>query len=271
MGLSFLNKKIWHPGSFANMERTWLAEQKYREIEIKAMEKAKKIKEEKVIEEMKKIQVSKGLIPPSHLNRLDFMYQCPEPESTKNGTANEDFLLGRKFDDETNNTLMRNRLQKKIVPMFADNYANQKNEDFVKIHEDPLFLILKEQQKQRKEIEQNPYKMKNIINDIKNQKKNSIQLNENEEKKRSQSLRGGSSESDTEKLDDKDSHDRRYHDKKKVKDNYYKYRDKHYDKYEKDKYRYKEESRNNHSHRHSHRHRSKDRERFHHGHREHHK
>ena len=65
MGLSFLNKKIWHPGSFANMEKTWVTEQKYREVEIRAIEKAKKIKEEKVLEEMKKIQVNKGLIPAS--------------------------------------------------------------------------------------------------------------------------------------------------------------------------------------------------------------
>ena len=166
MGLSFLNKKIWHPGSFANMEKTWVTEQRYREVEIRAIEKAKKIKEEKVIEEMKKIQVDKGLIPASQLNRLDFMYQCPDPEATQKSTPNEDFLLGKRLDDNTDNIFMKNKIQKKnIVPMFADNYANPKNEDFVRIHEDPLYLILKEEQKQRKEIEQNPYKMKMILND----------------------------------------------------------------------------------------------------------
>ena len=167
MGLSFLNKKIWHPGSFANMEKTWVTEQRYREVEIRAIEKAKKIKEEKVIEEMKKIQVDKGLIPASQLNRLDFMYQCPDPEATQKSNPNEDFLLGKRLDDNTDNIFMKNKIQKKnIVPMFADNYANPKNEDFVRIHEDPLYLILKEEQKQRKEIEQNPYKMKKILNDI---------------------------------------------------------------------------------------------------------
>ena len=54
MGLSFLNKKIWHPGSFANIEKVWIAEQKHRELERKALENAKKIKEEKAIEELKK-------------------------------------------------------------------------------------------------------------------------------------------------------------------------------------------------------------------------
>ena len=45
-----------------------------------------------------------------------------------------------------------------------------KNEEFVKIHEDPLYIILKEEKKQRKEIEQNPYKMKQILNDLNHDK-----------------------------------------------------------------------------------------------------
>ena len=180
MGLSFLNKKIWHPGSFANMEKTWVTEQKYREVEIRAIEKAKKIKEEKVLEDMKKIQASKGLIPASQLNRLDFMYQCPEPETTQKTNPNEDFLLGKRIDDESNNIFMKNKNQKKnIIPMFADNYANPKNEDFVRIHEDPLYLILKEEKKQRKEIEQNPYKMKMILNDIKKDLRDSRKYSNN--------------------------------------------------------------------------------------------
>ena len=166
MALSFLNKKIWHPGSFANMEKTWVTEQKYREVERRAIEKAKKIKEEKVYEEMKKIQVEKGLIPAYHLHRLDFMYQCPQPEKADNKDETEDFLLGKRLDDDEENNYMKRK--KKIVPKFANTYANPQNEEFVRIHEDPLYLILKEEKKQRKEIEQNPYKMKEILNELKN-------------------------------------------------------------------------------------------------------
>ena len=184
MALSFLNKKIWHPGSFANMEKTWVTEQKYREVERRAIEKAKKIKEEKVFEEMKKIQVEKGLIPAYHLNRLDFMYQCPQPENAENKNENEEFLLGKRFDDDNEENIIKKK-KKKIIPKFADTYANPKNEEFVKIHEDPLYIILKEEKKQRKEIEQNPYKMKQILNDLKNDlyknNNNNINLNESEE------------------------------------------------------------------------------------------
>ena len=185
MALSFLNKKIWHPGSFANMEKTWVTEQKYREVERRAIEKAKKIKEEKVYEEMKKIQVEKGLIPAYHLHRLDFMYQCPQPEKAENKDENEDFLLGKRLDDDNEDNYMKRK--KKIVPKFANTYANPQNEEFVRIHEDPLYLILKEEKKQRKEIEQNPYKMKEILNELKNDlnknDNNNIKLDENEEEK----------------------------------------------------------------------------------------
>ena len=200
MALSFLNKKIWHPGSFANMEKTWVTEQKYREVERRAIEKAKKIKEEKVFEEMKKIQVEKGLIPAYHLNRLDFMYQCPQPENAENKNENEEFLLGKRFDDDNEDNFMKKK-KKKIIPKFADTYANPKNEEFVRIHEDPLYLILKEEKKQRKEIEQNPYKMKKILNDLKNDLYNNnkgIELNEENDKSNKES------EDETEKYDEKE-------------------------------------------------------------------
>ena len=200
MALSFLNKKIWHPGSFANMEKTWVTEQKYREVERRAIEKAKKIKEEKVFEEMKKIQVEKGLIPAYHLNRLDFMYQCPQTENEENKDQNEEFLLGKRFDDDNEDNFMKKK-KKKIIPKFADTYANPKNEEFVRIHEDPLYLILKEEKKQRKEIEQNPYKMKKILNDLKNDLYNNnkgIELNEENDKSNKES------EDETEKYDEKE-------------------------------------------------------------------
>ena len=165
------------------MEKTWVTEQKYREVERRAIEKAKKIKEEKVYEEMKKIQVEKGLIPAYHLHRLDFMYQCPQPEKAENKDENEDFLLGKRLDDDNEDNYMKRK--KKIVPKFANTYANPQNEEFVRIHEDPLYLILKEEKKQRKEIEQNPYKMKEILNELKNDlnknDNNNIKLDESEE------------------------------------------------------------------------------------------
>ena len=211
MALSFLNKKIWHPGSFANMEKTWVTEQKYREVERRAIEKAKKIKEEKVYEEMKKIQVEKGLIPAYHLHRLDFMYQCPQPDKADNKDETEDFLLGKRLDDNEENIYMKRK--KKIVPKFANTYANPQNEEFVRIHEDPLYLILKEEKKQRKEIEQNPYKMKEILNELKND------LKKNENNNTGIKLKESDNDSDeeTEKYNEEKEKERKIKDYKKSK------------------------------------------------------
>ena len=60
------------------------------------------------MEEMKKIQVEKGLIPAYHLDRLDFMYQCPQPENGENNNnKNEEFLLGKRLDDESENMFIK--------------------------------------------------------------------------------------------------------------------------------------------------------------------
>ena len=37
--------------------------------------------------------------------------------------------------------------------MFTDNYPNPRNEDFFSIHEDLLYLLLKEEKNKKKEID----------------------------------------------------------------------------------------------------------------------
>lgn len=46
MGLSYLNKKVWHPGRMQNMEMVWLAEEKQKKNEKVKKENLKKLKEE---------------------------------------------------------------------------------------------------------------------------------------------------------------------------------------------------------------------------------
>ena len=75
MGLAFLNKKSWHTGSFKNIERVWQAEEKRANADKKQAEAAKKLKEERHMEEMKKLQVQAGLLPESALHRMEWMYE----------------------------------------------------------------------------------------------------------------------------------------------------------------------------------------------------
>jgi hypothetical protein len=188
MGLSFLNKKTWHPGSFANIEKVWIAEQKRRELERKQIENTKKLKEERQIEELKKMQVEAGLIPSSHLQRLDWIYQGPECSS--NITTAEEFLLGKPLKDEKEE-------KRHFTPVFQESYSNPQNEMFTRLHEDPMFHIKKEEFKNRKEIEDNPYRMKMILKEI----EASIEKNQNDKKKNkkeSKKSKRESSDSDSE-------------------------------------------------------------------------
>ena len=75
MGLSYLNKKNWHPEKFSNIENVWNAEQKEQAAKTIRDERLKKLKEEKHIEDLKRAQVEAGIIPASSLQRLEWMYQ----------------------------------------------------------------------------------------------------------------------------------------------------------------------------------------------------
>lgn len=136
----------------------------------------KKLKEERQIEELKKLQVSAGLIPEAHLQRLDWMYQGPE--CTSDITTAEEYLLGKPIKDN------KPEDKKHFTPVFQENYSNPQNEIFTKIHEDPLFSIKKEEHKKRKEIEDNPYKMKLLLKEVeKNIKKRKKEKKEKKSKK----------------------------------------------------------------------------------------
>lgn len=74
VGYSFLNKKDFHPGSFANIEKVYLAEQRAQEKKRNEEERLKRLKEEMFEEEMRKIKVEQGLLPPSVVDKMDWMY-----------------------------------------------------------------------------------------------------------------------------------------------------------------------------------------------------
>ena len=74
MGLSYLAKKTWHPEKFSNIEKVHNAEQKKEDEERLKNERIKKLREERHIEDLKRMQVEAGIIPESSLQRLDWMY-----------------------------------------------------------------------------------------------------------------------------------------------------------------------------------------------------
>ena len=130
MGLDYLNKKVWHPGSMKNIRKVWDAQQSQLQIIKRQKERDKKLIDEKYNEDMKRIQVEAGLIPKSHLDRMDWMYDGGNKlQQQKNS---EDYLTGSK------------KVNKKDVKhIFQEEATNKKCEDFILLHEDPMYVIQK--------------------------------------------------------------------------------------------------------------------------------
>ena len=93
MGLDYLNKKIWHPGSMKNIQKVWEVEQTQKEINKKNRERAKKLLQEQHNDDLKRIQVQAGLIPRSHLDRMDWMYDWGNKINQQK--TNEELLTGK--------------------------------------------------------------------------------------------------------------------------------------------------------------------------------
>lgn len=158
MGLSFLNKKAFHTGSFQNIEKVWIAERHLKDAQRKAREGQKRLKEERHFEEIKRLQVEAGLIPKSHLQRLDWMY---EGGAIRNQSAVE-YLISKPFletDPEAPRPEWRPTLCKEST-------ANPSNEAFTKVHEDPMFLIKQEEMRRRQDILNNPFKMSKLRKEL---------------------------------------------------------------------------------------------------------
>jgi hypothetical protein len=102
---------------------------------------------------MKRIQVEAGLIPRSYLDRMDWMYDLGNKlQQQKN---NEEFITGIKKPN-----------RKDVKHIFQEEATNRKCEEFVLLHEDPLYAIEKEEMKARETLMNNPIEMKTIIREV---------------------------------------------------------------------------------------------------------
>ncbi len=116
MGLDYLNKKVWEPGSMKNIQKVWQEEMKAHEAFKRKKERHKKLIEEKHNEELKKIQVEAGLIPRSHLDRMDWMYEMGNKAHQQEKT-NEEYLTGKKAADLGK--------RKEFKPIFQEETTNK--------------------------------------------------------------------------------------------------------------------------------------------------
>lgn len=111
--------------------------------------------EEQHNDELKRIQVEAGLIPRSHLDRMEWMYDWGNKIAQQK--TNEEFLTGQKAAEAGD---------KNFKHVFQEEITNRKCEDFQLLHEDPMYEIMKKEKAIRDSITNNPIEMRNIIKEV---------------------------------------------------------------------------------------------------------
>ena len=165
MGLSYLTKKNWNPSNMNNVRAVWEAEHR-EEIKIKQRtEREKILKEEKQIEDPKRLQVREGIIPQSSLTQIEWMYQDRSAFNKDEKTA-EEFLLGKEVSEKQLRTAAQTGQQQagdltegergnmanileKTDQQLVESFTTNENEAFLRMKEDPLVLIKQREIEQR--------------------------------------------------------------------------------------------------------------------------
>ncbi|XP_068852786.1 pre-mRNA-splicing factor CWC25 homolog isoform X1 [Aphelocoma coerulescens] len=198
MGGGDLNlKKSWHPQTLRNVEKVWKAEQKHEAERRKIEELQRELQEERAREEMQRYAEDMGTVRKRE-EKLEWMYQGP------GGMVNrEEYLLGRPVDK-----FILDKVEDKeagcsggtaLLPgsIFARSGANSVLDMANKIREDPLFMIRKREEEKKREVLNNPVKMKKIKALLQNslEKKEKRKKKEKKKKKHKKHRRRSSSSS----------------------------------------------------------------------------
>ncbi|KAL4648400.1 hypothetical protein GN956_G7234 [Arapaima gigas] len=163
MGGGDLNlKKSWHPQTLKNIERVWKAEQRHEAECRKIEELQKELREERAREEITRYAQETGAVKKKD-ERLDWMYQGPGGQVSR-----EEYLLGRAIDKQITQQYEEPEsgpsAQTGLLPgsIFSPAAQSSTLDLAAKIREDPLFTIRKHEEEKKRNVLNNPVKMKMI-------------------------------------------------------------------------------------------------------------
>eukprot|EP00808_Paulinella_micropora_P031537 g64867.t1 len=160
-GLAFLNKKTWHTGHIRNIEKVWIAEQKEANEQRKLAEIQRQLDEERDAESLKQLQADHGLISSQEKNRVDWMYTG----SGGMGPSAEEYLLGAEYKAPKEDTSEVRKMEDGGVgSKLLSGGITAKLDAEAKLREDPMMAIMQAERSKRKDVLNNPLKMKDIKN-----------------------------------------------------------------------------------------------------------
>lgn len=174
--LAFLNKKSWHTGGMKNRESVWKREQEHAEEEAKVKELQRQIEEEREREELENLAARHGG-KKKKAERLDFMYNTPLASKALD-EERDAYLLGEKKVTDTvlsgqgsgnPNMLGGEESQCERVTSLPSAQAQDlsRNENWLRLQNDPLFAIKRQQQLALEKIRKNPVKMQQLREEVK--------------------------------------------------------------------------------------------------------
>ena len=166
-----------------NVRAVWEAEHREELKKKQRTEREKILKEEKQIEDLKRLQVKEGIIPQSSLTQIEWMYQDRSAFNKDEKTA-EEYLLGKEVtekdmskvaapvsvdkggdlqDGEKGNLAS---ILEKTDQQLVESFTTNENEAFLRMKEDPLVMIKQKELEQRQQVYSNPMILKKIQKEI---------------------------------------------------------------------------------------------------------
>jgi len=163
---NFLGKKSWHTGKLTNQAQVWEAEQKASAEASKTAELEKQIKDEREIMELRQ-QAANGADVKLVDTTMDWMYAGPAAKvdnAAKEEQDKQDYLLGKKMElaqEEEDAAAAAGTGGAGIGGAFlaGKTEAYVKNDNFARMHEDPMVMIRRREKESRDAIMGNPIQM----------------------------------------------------------------------------------------------------------------
>ena len=181
--MSFLNKKSWHTGGHRNRESVWKREREHAEEQAKVKELQRQIEEEREQLELERLAEDGRALrheqKKKKTERLDFMYNTPLASKALDDDRDA-FLLGKKKVTDAvlttaakagagNPNMLGGEESKceRVTSMPTSELKEaSRNENWLRLQNDPLLAIRRQQQSAMEKIKKNPVEMQRIREEV---------------------------------------------------------------------------------------------------------
>ncbi|KAI4248398.1 MAG: hypothetical protein L6R40_000957 [Gallowayella cf. fulva] len=163
MGGDLNLKKSWHPVLMTNQRRVWEEEKKALDERKRIEQMMKERQEERQIQELQEMQEAAG--GKKRLNRVDWMYSGPSAGQAGTTEEMEGYLLGKRRIDGLIKGTENKKLEKQASEdsFMALQRANTVRDTALKIREDPMLAIKKQEQAAYEALMNDPVKRRLLL------------------------------------------------------------------------------------------------------------